>query len=65
MKIGDIWSKVGTSNEYLYDTYDHFEVTVDALNGGWKENKEPRPWRVNFRTKPFRIAIIDNYWRME
>ena len=49
MKTGDIWANIGTSflpgNEYLHDTYHHFAVTVDVLDGEWTKIEKPRELR--------------------
>ena len=65
MKTGKIWARAQTSTEYLFDTYNHFDAAVHVLNGGWKTDKEPARWWMNYRTSPFRIAIIDSFWKMK
>jgi len=40
MKTGSIWQEAETHNVYLFDTVDHFGVTMDVLDGDWKLERD-------------------------
>jgi len=38
---------------------------LSVLDGEWKTTRETARWWMNYRTSPFRIAIIDSFWKMK
>lgn len=40
MRDGDIWEGANTYDETLFDTPNHFRITVGILNGEWKKHKD-------------------------
>jgi len=69
MKTGDIWQEAETYNETLFDTVDHFEVTINVLNGEWKEKgiEHPLGWKFSifWDTKEYFKKIMPMVWRVQ
>jgi len=66
MTLGSIWTSAETSfNEPLFDTVDHFGVTVHVLDGNWKLSPPFSSWAIVESPKIVDIETVNGQWRMK
>lgn len=67
MTLGGEWTSAETSfNEPLFDTVDHFGVTVHVLDGDWKPpRRRYSKWAIGESPKAVDIQVVDGKWRID